>query len=164
MYCSKCGTQNPDDASFCIKCGVKIDEVYKESAPKTEERLVKVAYISNGQCSNCREKVTNEAFCPYCKSPLEFPLKKKSTITASILSFIIPGLGNMYAGYWMVGILFLIVAVVIGLNDVINNTSLYSWIFRIIAVIYVIGTVEKVNMPEKHIKMKFDGNEKAIKT
>lgn len=21
MYCSKCGTQNPDDASFCIECG-----------------------------------------------------------------------------------------------------------------------------------------------
>lgn len=163
MYCSKCGIQNPDDASFCVKCGAKIDDDYKEGiAQKTEERLVKVAYISNGQCSNCKEKVTNEAFCPKCKSPLEFPLKKKSMITACLLSLILPGLGNMYAGYWMEGILFFFGAVVIGLYDTINSTFLYSIILRLIASGRAGVNVEHVNTPEKHIKMKFDGNEKVI--
>jgi TM2 domain-containing membrane protein YozV len=166
MYCSKCGIQNPHDAIFCIKCGAKIDDDYKERiAPKTEERLVKVAYISYGKCSKCNEKVTNEAVCPKCNSPLEFPLKKKNTLTACLLSLIIPGLGNMYAGYWMEGIGFFVVGVLIGLYDVINGTSLYSIIFRLIAAGRAGVNVDNVNQPEKHIKMKFDGNEKsAIET
>ena len=34
MYCSKCGTQNPDDASFCFKCG---NDISKFNISKTEK-------------------------------------------------------------------------------------------------------------------------------
>jgi hypothetical protein len=40
MYCSKCGTQNPDDASFCSKCGnvlIKIEEVKKIETNANQE-------------------------------------------------------------------------------------------------------------------------------
>jgi hypothetical protein len=30
MYCSKCGTQNPDDATFCGKCGSNLSSVKPE--------------------------------------------------------------------------------------------------------------------------------------
>lgn len=36
MYCSKCGIQNPDDASFCSKCGNNLKFTEAKVIPKAE--------------------------------------------------------------------------------------------------------------------------------
>jgi hypothetical protein len=33
MFCSKCGSQNMDDAKFCVKCGETFGEARKEEKP-----------------------------------------------------------------------------------------------------------------------------------
>ncbi len=177
MFCSKCGTQNPDDASFCFKCGSKlISNTSTEIKPiekpisfssdddnkRDTERLVKVAYISYGKCPNCKQKVTNESFCPKCKSPLEFPLKKKSVGIAALLSLIVPGLGGMYAGSWIEGIVFFFVGIVIGLYDVTNGSFIFSLVFRLISAGRAGVNADNVNMPEKYIKMRIDGDGNPI--
>lgn len=51
MKCPKCGFENLDGASFCIKCGSRIDG--------------KIA------CPKCGEYIPNEAsFCPHCGKPI----------------------------------------------------------------------------------------------
>jgi len=32
MYCSKCGTENDDNSSFCNKCGTGLNEATKEES------------------------------------------------------------------------------------------------------------------------------------
>lgn len=34
VYCSKCGAQVPDDASFCSKCGAEVGKAAPEGAPE----------------------------------------------------------------------------------------------------------------------------------
>ncbi len=36
MYCNKCGTQNQEEASFCSKCGSKLNSTAIEATPKKE--------------------------------------------------------------------------------------------------------------------------------
>ena len=56
-------------------------------------------------------------------------------IVAAILSFIIPGLGQAYAGDIKKGVIFFIIAVVIGL---IATFVFRSWIVYLIDVIYAL--------------------------
>ncbi len=56
-------------------------------------------------------------------------------ILAAILSFIIPGLGQAYAGDIKKGVIFFIIAVVIGL---IATFVFRSWIVYLIDVIYAL--------------------------
>lgn len=37
MYCSKCGTQLPDEANFCWKCGLPVSDV-PQPTTKTDEK------------------------------------------------------------------------------------------------------------------------------
>ena len=57
MYCIKCGSQLPDDAAFCIKCGAK-----QEAAPVQQEQPVE-------QVSSPSQGVT-EIKCPSCGAPI----------------------------------------------------------------------------------------------
>ena len=34
MFCNKCGTELPDDATFCSKCGAPVGQAAVEAAPK----------------------------------------------------------------------------------------------------------------------------------
>ena len=35
-YCTKCGSEIPDDAKFCIKCGRPVDQKEASSQPKRD--------------------------------------------------------------------------------------------------------------------------------
>ena len=41
MFCTKCGTQNPEGAGFCVKCGAKLiaDNPVPETAPPTQPNV-----------------------------------------------------------------------------------------------------------------------------
>jgi DNA-directed RNA polymerase subunit RPC12/RpoP len=75
-------------------------------------------------CPKCGKEVTEEMnVCPYCGNPLkvmptqrEVPVSRvtvgtKNSGLAAVLSLIIPGLGQMYAGQIGRGLLFLFVVV-----------------------------------------------------
>ncbi|HKU32287.1 MAG TPA: zinc ribbon domain-containing protein [Candidatus Nitrosotalea sp.] len=57
MYCIKCGSQLPDDAAFCVKCGAK-----QQTTPAQQEQPVeKVSSQSSG---------VTEIKCPSCGAPI----------------------------------------------------------------------------------------------
>ena len=69
-FCSNCGTQNEPGAEFCIKCGTKIAAA-PAAAPQPYAHPGSHEYGEYGA---------------------------KSAGLAAILSFLIPGVGQMYAG------------------------------------------------------------------
>ena len=42
MYCPKCGAKLPDDASFCNKCGSRVEPI-ESSGPTSQEPVVAAA-------------------------------------------------------------------------------------------------------------------------
>jgi uncharacterized membrane protein len=48
MFCSKCGTENPDGAKFCSKCGAKLGAPAKQSKAEAEPE----AESSTGMSAN----------------------------------------------------------------------------------------------------------------
>ena len=60
----------------------------------------------------------------------------KNPIIAAILSFIIPGLGEIYVGKTMMGIVFVIVVLI--LSAAIYMVTFYAWIIYIVLWLYAI--------------------------
>ncbi len=60
----------------------------------------------------------------------------KNAILAAILSFLIPGLGEIYVGKIMIGIILVVIAIV--LSIAIYTVSFYAWILYIIIWLYAI--------------------------
>lgn len=60
----------------------------------------------------------------------------KNAILAAVLSFIIPGLGEIYVGKMMMGIILVIVAIL--LSVIINMVTAYAWILYIVVWLYAI--------------------------
>jgi len=85
MYCSNCGNQLPDGASFCPGCGTPLGEPKKETKTTASFDRASASIIVN----------------------------KKSEGLAIILSLIITGLGEMYVGQVGKGIMLLIVQVLL---------------------------------------------------
>ena len=71
MFCIKCGTELPDEANFCFKCGYSLNQTAPNSVPLNmpsgETKLVPA------KCTNCNATLTvdeskDAAICPYCNS------------------------------------------------------------------------------------------------
>ena len=60
----------------------------------------------------------------------------KNAILAAILSFILPGLGEIYVGKLMIGIILVIIALIA--TAAIFMVSSYAWVVYIIVWIYAI--------------------------
>ena len=60
----------------------------------------------------------------------------KNPILAAVLSFIIPGLGEIYAGKTMIGIVLVILTII--LTAAIYMVTSYAWIAYIIVWLYAI--------------------------
>ncbi len=71
MFCMKCGTQLPDDANFCIKCGYSFNNS-SQSAPAMNVPLTETKIVP-ARCTNCNASLQVDAnkeaaVCPYCNS------------------------------------------------------------------------------------------------
>jgi len=64
VSCPNCGSELPEDSSFCSKCGTKIERVAKNrEVVETEDIL---------RCPNCQSEITNEMlFCNECGNSLK---------------------------------------------------------------------------------------------
>ena len=96
-YCPNCGAEVKENSKFCPKCGQKLDSQAQMSR--------KLTY-----CRNCGSQIDAEAeICPKCgvrqKNP---PVQNKNPLFALILSFIFPGLGQIYNGQNRKGILLIV--------------------------------------------------------
>ncbi|MDW5562750.1 MAG: DUF6677 family protein [Methanomassiliicoccus sp.] len=86
MYCPNCGTELPENSSFCANCGTKLGAA--GSAP------VYPAPPYPGQ--------------PYGQPYGTNVPPQKNEIVSILLAFFIPGLGHIYLGRIMRGIVFLV--------------------------------------------------------
>ena len=105
--CVNCGAQLDDDALFC---STVVDK--EKFCPKCGQKLDPQAQMSRKltYCRNCGSQIDAEAeICPKCgvrqKNP---PVENKNPLFALILSFIFPGLGQIYNGQNHKGILLIV--------------------------------------------------------
>ncbi len=78
MYCPKCGTQLPDDASFCFKCGFNISNKQQggnagSATPQKQEQVVAAQGVTSFKCPNCGAPLSPKfgemvITCEYCGS------------------------------------------------------------------------------------------------
>ena len=82
MYCQNCGSQLPDSAKFCDRCGAKVG--------------------TDTECSNSNIEYNMASIM----------VNKKSEALALILSLLIPGLGQIYNGQVSKGAMMIVAAIV----------------------------------------------------
>ena len=82
MYCQNCGSQLPDSAKFCDRCGAKVGTDTERSNSNIEYNMASIM------------------------------VNKKSEALALILSLLIPGLGQMYNGQVSKGAMMIVAAIV----------------------------------------------------
>ncbi len=125
-YCPSCGTQNDDQARFCINCGTGI-----ERNPTNPITQAPVSTSSMGAASHAPPMYADNASMVRTQ-PIQDPLMasmQKSVGLAVVLSFLIPGLGQIYAGKTGRGLAFL-VGFFIGLLFFLPGVII--WIFGMI--------------------------------
>jgi DNA-directed RNA polymerase subunit RPC12/RpoP len=72
VFCSKCGTQLPDDATFCYKCGTKVGAAPpQETKPSTP--VIAAPTATQMKCPSCGAPITPKfgemvITCEYCGS------------------------------------------------------------------------------------------------
>lgn len=100
MFCKNCGKEIRDDSQFCWDCGTKIE--IKKDEPIIDS-------VKKPQCKNCGNDIYERAdVCPHCGMRLRIVITKNPGLSA-ILSFFIPGLGQIYNGSIIIGIAFFII-------------------------------------------------------
>lgn len=59
MYCIKCGSENPDNAAFCYKCGTKIGNVQAgtqgttSTQPGSQRETIASSGVTELKCPGC---------------------------------------------------------------------------------------------------------------
>lgn len=106
IKCPYCGSDNPDEATFCRICGENLSTVKTTKEINSENQEVAKYCVKCGY--GIKDNSTD--ICPKCGVRVMYrPTNNKSTILAAILSFFIPGLGQLYDGKIGRGISFFIV-------------------------------------------------------
>lgn len=106
IKCPDCGSDNPDEATFCRKCGENLSAIKPKEETKSDNQEVAKYCVKCGY--GIKDKSTE--ICPKCGVRVMYrPTNNKSTILAAVLSFFIPGLGQIYDGKVGRGISFFIV-------------------------------------------------------
>jgi hypothetical protein len=74
VFCPKCGTQLPDDAGFCLKCGFKIGLVSGQQQPAaTPQQVLAPTGATSLKCPSCGAPISPKfgemlITCEYCGS------------------------------------------------------------------------------------------------
>lgn len=81
MICPYCKNEVPK-AKYCKNCGAYIEEAHKDN-----------------ECEKCGFEILPEAkFCPNCGNAIVKKTNSKNMLVTVILSFFIPGFGQIYLG------------------------------------------------------------------
>src|SRR5712692_7363371 len=74
VFCPKCGTQLPNDAGFCLKCGAKIGLVSgQQEAPSSTQQVIAPSGATTLKCPSCGAPISPNfgemlVTCAYCGS------------------------------------------------------------------------------------------------
>lgn len=107
--CPNCKIENDDSSKFCKNCGQSLGQIQvREEQTKenlnNEENTANTNTTNNTSrptqfCKYCGEKIDAEAeICPKCGVRLKKVESEKSPAIALVLSFIFPGIGQLYNG------------------------------------------------------------------
>jgi RNA polymerase subunit RPABC4/transcription elongation factor Spt4 len=101
IRCRNCNQLIHRESEQCAYCKVTVQHPLI-TVPATQKPLVQI-------CRFCRSKVDSQAIkCPHCQAWI----KEQWNGIAAILSFIVPGLGQMYRGHVFNGICLLICTII----------------------------------------------------
>lgn len=150
MFCKNCGKEIRDDSQFCWDCGAKI-EIKKDEQTITS--------IKKPQCKNCGNDIYEKAdVCPHCGMRLRIVITKNPGLSA-VLSFFIPGIGQIYNGNIITGMTFFIIELllaVIGLS--LTKTSRLKdglVLIFICLVLWIYNIYNAYNTAEKENKKQY---------
>ena len=99
-------------------------------------------------CSNCGAEIDKEAeICPKCGVRVKLPIRAeiKSAGLAAVLSFVIPGLGQIYNGQIGWGILLVILASIFGLLSIVLIGLPFYLILWVYSIYDAYRTAQKIN-------------------
>ena len=146
MFCKNCGKEIGDNSQFCWYCGTKVEVKVEE--PKEKE------IQKNVNCKYCNEEINAKAdICPHCGMRLRIVVTKNPGI-ASVLSFFIPGLGQIYNGDITMGIAFVILEILslsVGIMVLrLEKQSMLALAFVILcAILWIYGIYNAYKNAEK---------------
>jgi len=71
QYCPKCGSGQPADATFCDRCGGKLDGVKNDTLNNVAENVVEVPTVEQTVPASVEQKVPEYVICQSCGNKLE---------------------------------------------------------------------------------------------
>lgn len=131
MFCRKCGKENPDDATFCNSCGSNLNSDSYQN-PYTNQQA---RYDSDPNCT----------YNPRYDSRPPYRMEMKSTGLGLILSFLLAGLGHLYAGRINKGLGILVAYVLLWATYFFIITGLIAFILWIWAMVDVYREINDYN-------------------
>ena len=115
VYCTKCGSQNPDDAAYCFKCGNKL-------AAETSAGPVQA---------------------PTPAAASQHPAQGKSAVLAALLNLFF-GLGYVYLGYKKVlGVPTIVFVVLVLVVYILIGVATLGIITLILAILFAVDGYQK---------------------
>jgi len=105
-------------------------------------------------CSNCGAQIDVKAeICPKCgvrvelgpTSPTNLPIERKNEGLAAVLSFFVPGLGQIYNGQIGKGIVMIVLGIVIAFSIILLIGFILYPIFWLWGIYDAFSTAKKIN-------------------
>ena len=135
-YCGNCGDQIDLNAEICPDCGVR-----QQEARKTK------------YCTNCASQIDQNAeICPDCgvrqpgSATYQQPVhQQKNPELAAVLSLIFVGLGQVYNGEIVKGLILFVVGAIAGVTILIGIGIILVPIVWIYAIYDAYTTAKKIN-------------------
>ncbi|HET7232236.1 MAG TPA: zinc ribbon domain-containing protein [Longimicrobium sp.] len=102
MYCVNCGLGNADTARFCVRCGVALAAASAQQ-PATYPPGTPYAQAATDPYGGAYQRGQPQYLVPPTQRGMQpatpwVPQKAGNPVVASVLSVIIPGLGQLYNG------------------------------------------------------------------
>lgn len=133
MFCTKCGAKNPEDATFCYKCG---NEMYKTSEKLSDnsDKSPSVDFINDNRKASVSKNIEKEKV-------EDRKYKQNDTLLSWLTSFD----GVMSIGsFWFAQLSLIILGVFVFFIDVsLVSTGVYNntWLSWIYGIFYLFATI-----------------------